>query len=386
MKPRILFVDDSRQILDSLARMLNGMRREWEMIWLDDPRLAWTTLQAEAFDAAVLDVRMPGLTGLELLQYMKTCDSTRDIPVVMLTGLEDRDLKRQALDLGAADLLNKPVQCEDLVARLKNVLRIKAYQDRLRLQTIELEKRVGERTAELHRSRLEAIWRLGKAAEHRDNETGNHVIRVGCMARVVAATLGLDHDLVETLFVASPLHDIGKIGIPDAILLKRSPLSQAEWHVMKQHCWIGERILHEEPRPKRVFERLVGMPVYDGGPSSNPWIDMAARIALTHHERWDGSGYPQALAGEAIPMESRITAIVDVFDALLSRRPYKPAFPEEKALAIMADEAESHFDPEVYRAFLQTLPELREIYHHLPDYFHVVDWMEAEHVSDPVCR
>ncbi len=386
MKPRILFVDDSRQVLDSLARMLKGREGEWEMIWLDDPCFAWTTLQAEAFDAAVLDVRMPRLSGLELLQCMKTCDRTRDIPVVMLTGLEDRDLKRQALDLGATDLLNKPVQCEDLVARLENVLRIKAYQDQLRLQTIELEKRVRQRTAELHRSRLEAIWRLGKAAEHRDNETGNHVIRVGCMARVVAATLSLDRDLVETLFVASPLHDIGKIGIPDAILLKRSPLSEAEWHVMQQHCWIGERILHEEPRPKRVFERLVGMPVYDGGPSSNPWIDMAARIALTHHERWDGSGYPQALAGEAIPMESRITAIVDVYDALLSRRPYKPAFPEEKALAIMANEAESHFDPEVYRAFLQALPELREISHHLPDYFHVVDWMEAEHVSDPVCR
>ncbi len=368
MKPRLLFVDDSRQVLDGLARMLRAQEVHWDMTYLDDPGAAWELLLKTPFGAAVLDVMMPGITGLELLERMRSRARTADIPVVMLTGLGDGDLKRRALDLGATDLLSKPVQCEDLIARLRSVLRIKAFQDQLQRQRDELEETVRERTAELYRSRLEAIWRLGKAAEHRDNDTGNHVIRVGCMSRAVAETLGMDRRFVETLFVASPLHDIGKIGIPDAILMKRGPLTNAERQVMQRHCWIGERILREDAQPARIFAELMRMPELDTvAPTANPWLEVAASIALTHHEKWDGSGYPIGLSGAEIPVESRITAVVDVFDALSSVRPYKPAFSEEHSLAIMAEGRASHFAPEVYDAFLKTLPELREIRQQLND-------------------
>ncbi len=368
MKPRLLFVDDSRQVLDGLARMLRTQEAQWDMTYIDDPGAAWELLLKETFDAAVLDVMMPGITGLELLERMRSLDRTAEIPVVMLTGLGDGNLKRRALDLGATDLLGKPIQCEDLIARLRSVLRIKAFQDQLQRQTAELEKTVRMRTAELYRSRLEAIWRLGKAAEHRDNDTGNHVIRVGCMSRAVAETLGMDRQFVETLFVASPLHDIGKIGIPDAILMKQGPLTDAERQVMQRHCWIGERILREDAQPARIFADLMRMPELDTvAPIQNPWLEVAASIALTHHEKWDGSGYPIGLCGAEIPLESRIIAVVDVFDALRSERPYKRAFSEERSLAIMEEGRGTHFAPEIYDAFLKTLPELREIRQQLND-------------------
>lgn len=369
MKSRILFVDDSRQVLDGMQRMLREKAGDWSITCCDDPCEAWDLVQAAPFDAVVLDIKMPRISGLELLRRMKAEASIRDVPVVMLTGLGDRDLKRKALHLGAADLLNKPAEAEDLLARIENVLRIKFYEDRLKEHNLRLEREVRERTAELFRSRLDVVWRLGKAAEHRDNETGNHVIRVGCMARAVAERLGMDRQFTETLFVASPLHDIGKVGIPDAILLKNGPLSPGERHVMMQHCWIGERILKENAQTEIIFDRIAGDPERTGAKRKNPLLEMAARIALTHHERWDGAGYPQGLAGDAIPVESRITAIVDVFDALTSRRPYKPPSSDETAVSMIADEAGTHFDEGVHRAFEQSLPELRAIRKQLCDCF-----------------
>lgn len=382
---RILFVDDSPQILEAIRRMLRRERDLWEIVYCDNSPMAWEILLTGDFDVAVLDVRMPHLSGLELLQYIKATDGIRDIPVVMLTGLGDCGLKRQALQLGAADLLNKPVEREDLIARIESALRLKDYEDRLRRENVCLEATVQERTAELFRSRLDVVWRLGKAAEYRDNDTGNHVIRVGYMARAVAEHLGMDREFAETLFVASPLHDIGKVGIPDTVLLKRGPLSPAERHVMMRHCWIGERILKEEVEIEHVFSRS---PVCSPGrrmlATRNPLIDTAAQIALTHHEKWDGTGYPQGLIGEAIPMESRITAIVDVFDALTSWRPYKPPFSEERALSLIADEAGNHFDRQVHRAFEQSLPELRTIRTRLCD--HGKDSQGGKASSQTICR
>ena len=389
MMSQILFVDDSPHVLDSLRRMLREKCDVWSITFRDDPCQAWDLLQSVPFDAVVLDVKMPKLTGLELLQLIKAADLTRDIPVVMLTGLGDRDLKRQALQAGAADLLNKPIETEDLIARIESILRLKAYEDQLRRQNARLEQEVRERTAELARSRLDVVWRLGKVAEHRDNETGNHVIRVGCMARAVAEHLGMDRAFTETLFVASPLHDIGKVGIPDAILLKRGPLSAGERQVMTRHCWIGERMLKEHALSEQIFNRIAGGVEVEGERARrrrNPLIEMAATIALTHHERWDGSGYPQGLAGESIPLESRITAIVDVFDALMSRRPYKPPYSEDFALAVIADGAGAHFDREVHRGFLQAFPDLQAIREKLCDHsnlLHVEDPCDAPH---PVCR
>lgn len=387
MKKQLLLIDDDQFVLDSLRRMLRPERNTWEVNCCSDSVAAWQQIQAAPCDAAILDVNMPHLTGLQLLERIKNTESTRDIPVVMLTGQQDRALKRQALDLGAADLLNKPAQAEDLIARIRNTLRLKAYEDELRAQNAMLEQRVDERTVELNRSRLDAIWRLGKAAEQRDNETGNHVIRVGCMSRAVAKGLGMDRSFTETLFVAAPLHDIGKIGIPDVILLKRGSLSQAEWHVMKQHCWIGAKILEEDYSSALLFRKLVSDPeLAKAADRGNPWLELAASIAMNHHERWDGTGYPQGLAGEDIPIEARIVAIADVFDALMSRRPYKPPLDEDEALGIIRDSVGSQFDPQVHAAFERVLSELQDIRKQLYDRPGNGDSEEACNAPSLVCR
>ena len=251
---------------------------------------------------------------------------------------------------------------------MRSVLRLKKYQDELTTINAALELRVEERTAELSRSRMDVIWRLAKAAEHRDNETGNHVIRVGCMSRILAETLGMDRDFVETLFLAAPLHDIGKIGIPDLILTKPGPLNEEEWAVMQQHCWIGVKIIHDDTRAETAFEQWMGRSCgIRGTAADNPVLQMAASIALTHHEKWNGSGYPRQLAGEKIPIEGRIVAVADVFDALTSHRPYKAPYPAEEALRIMGDMARSHFDPQVYSAFQEALPTIRDVRKLFPD-------------------
>ncbi|MHB8974328.1 MAG: HD domain-containing phosphohydrolase [Pirellulaceae bacterium] len=388
MNKRILFVDDEQCVLDALCRMLRGQRSVWDMVCVNDPYHAWEQLQDGSFDVVVSDLSMPGMTGLELLDRVRHSPLLHELPVIVLTGMETRSLKRQALDMGAADLLNKPVDPEDLVARLCSVLRLKASQDELKAQNSVLEDKVQQRTADLNRSRLDAIWRLAKAAEHRDDDTGNHVIRVGCISRIIAETLGLDREFVETLFVTAPLHDIGKIGIPDSILLKSGPLSKVEWDVMKQHCSIGARILQEDTKAAHAFEEGVGR--HDGlagCQADNPILRTAANIALMHHEKWDGSGYPQELAGEQIALEARIVAVADVFDAIVSRRPYKAPCSEAVALEMMHDTVHSHFDPLVYAAFEQSLPAIRSVRARFTDEVEQTPiFDEAGNETDLVCR
>jgi putative two-component system response regulator len=369
LKKRLLFIDDDRSMLDALQRALHGQSLVWDGVYMTDPNEAWLKLLEGGFDAVICDVKIPGLSGLELLDRIRSTPQICDTPVLILTGAPDRALKRQAFDLGATDHLDKPVDPEDLLARLRNILRMKSYQDQLKASNRWLEQTVLERTEELFHSRLDIIWRLGKAAEHRDESTGNHVVRVGCMSRVIAENMGLNRHLVEILFLAAPLHDIGKIGIPDAILQKRGPLNLGEWAVMKQHCHVGARILSEDSHIRSTYFRWRGnqrrsnKPMFD-----NPFLEMAASIALTHHEKWDGGGYPQGLAGENIPLESRIVAIADVFDALTSRRPYKDASSEFDSLQIISRAAGKHFDPAVHEAFCQSMPEIQSIREQFPDF------------------
>ena len=205
-------------------------------------------------------------------------------------------------------------------------------------------------------SRLSIVCRLGMAAEFRDEDTGNHVVRVGCYSLAVAAALGMPPSFLDMLLLAAPLHDIGKIGVPDSVLLKPGPLSDEEWVVMQRHCEIGERILREESKavfPMFDWYTQESQGLKEALGNHDPLLEMAASVALTHHEKWNGSGYPRRLAGEAIPLESRIVAIADVYDALTSDRPYRGARPEEEALSIIETTAGSHFDPGVHAAFLQ---------------------------------
>ena len=209
------------------------------------------------------------------------------------------------------------------------------------------------------------MWRLGVAGEYRDNETGNHVLRVGYFARELARRLGMEKDTCETLFLAAPLHDIGKIGIPDGILLKPGKLTDEEWVTMRRHAEYGARILRSRFVDPRALDR--GQTAEEGLAPTNPLMEMAANIAEGHHERWDGTGYPKGLAGEDIPIEARITAVADVYDALRSVRPYKPAYPQEKVLRIMRESSGNHFDPGVYEAFVASLKNFAEISEHLED-------------------
>ncbi len=362
MKKHVLFVDDEPNVLDGLRRMLRGERGRWELDFAGSADEALDRMRAGDFDAVVSDVNMPGKDGFALLAEMRMAERTQDVPIIILTGRHETDIKRRALDLGAADLLNKPVEPQDLIARLRSVISLKDYQDEIKGQNAILERKVKDRTAELEGSRLDIIWRLGKAAEHRDEETGNHVVRVGCYSRVIAETLGADREFVEMLFVTSPLHDIGKIGIPDAVLLKPDPLDKDEWDVMKRHCVIGAEILREDSKVMNAFLAWRGARTYgDNGNAQDPILKMASSIALTHHEWWDGTGYPTGLAGEEIPLESRIVALADAYDALCSKRPYKPALSEAEALSVIHDEVGRHFDPAVSAAFEESIKELRAI-------------------------
>jgi response regulator RpfG family c-di-GMP phosphodiesterase len=332
--------------------MLRKQRNEFNLRFANGADEALDLTEQHAFDVIVSDITMPEKSGLHLLKSLRAGELTRNIPVVMLTGNAEAGLKRRALDLGATDLLNKPVTAEDLIARLRSVVRLKAYQDELARYNELLEEKVRERTRELEQSRRDLLWRLAKAGEFRDEETGDHVIRVACYTRLLAQELGLDPETTRTLFLTSPLHDIGKIGVPDAILLKAGPLTEGERATMQEHCEIGAAILLQQPKGIRAFLHLtseIELPPDSVDPDH--LRKMAAEIAMNHHERWDGTGYPNNLSGDNIPLSGRIVALADVYDALRSQRPYKRAFTIEETLEIIKQSAGSHFDPQVFDAF-----------------------------------
>ncbi|MDR4505219.1 MAG: response regulator [Candidatus Scalindua sp.] len=355
MKKQILFVDDEPCILNGFRRILQDQHNIWEMYYVSNVDAALEQLENVSIDVIVSDINMPGKDGFELLKILQEGEKTKNIPVIILTGCKENGFKRRALDLGAMDLLNKPVDRDDLFARLNSMLRLKSYHD-------TLEQRVKERTAELTYSRMDIIWRLGNLAEFRDEDTGNHILRVGSYCKAIAEQLGMGQDFIETLFLTSPLHDIGKVGIPDNILLKPGKLTSDEFEIMKHHCVIGSEIFYQDSKIMKLFQTWHRNQIQiDKRFDKNPIQEMAATIALTHHEKWSGTGYPKGLSKRDIPLESRIVAISDVFDALSTVRPYKPAFSESKTMDIISGEVGRHFDPEVYEALLKSMEEVRKI-------------------------
>ena len=359
-KRKVLFVDDEVRVLDGIRRLLRGERENWEMTFVDGVERALEVLAEEDHDAVVSDYNMPIRNGLDLLKSIRNNPRTEDIPVVILTGNGDPAMKRLALDDGATDLLSKPVEKDDLLARLRSALRLKDYMDEIKQHRNLLEQRVRERTAELEYSRAEVIWRLGKAGEFRDSDTGFHVVRVGLYARTLAEAMGLEPAHSEEIFLSAPLHDIGKIGIPDRILLKPGKLDPAEWEIMKTHATIGGQILRAKPIAQEHSRALSDLVQLDDL-GSNPFAEVGAVIAENHHENWDGSGYPCGRVGDEIPISARITSVADVYDALCSKRPYKAAFPESEVIRLMRQAAGTKFDPDVCEAFEDSLGEFREI-------------------------
>ncbi len=366
-RSRILVVDDE-------PLNINVVQAYLEIDGYD--QIESTTFAVEALplvkrfrpDLVLLDIHMPELNGLEILKAMRADPSLATIPVVILTATSTNDMKVQALEVGATDLLSKPVHQGEMLARIRNVLTAKAYQDRLRCYSEELEDAVGKRTAELEASRLEVIHCLARAAEFRDDDTGQHIVRVGRYARIIGEELGLSDGHLELLELAAQLHDVGKIGIPDAILLKPGKLTPEEFDIMQRHCGFGKRIVDCLPACEVEIIRGhadLGAKIIDNVRS--PILNMAKRIALTHHERWDGSGYPMGLSGEDIPLEGRITAVADVFDALSSSRTYKAAFSLTKCFEILEEGRGTQFDPDVLDAFFARSKELVDIRIELAD-------------------
>lgn len=316
--------------------------------------LAIDMIRNDKPDIVLLDINMPQVSGLDILETMRNDNGLKLIPAIVLTASHDPQIKLNALRLGASDFLAKPVDPSELMLRLQNVLAVKAYQDHLAKYSERLEEQVRLRTAELVLSRQEAIHCLARAGEYRDDDTGHHVTRVGRYAALIARELGFDQTTIDLIEQAAQLHDVGKIGIPDAILHKPGKLDSQEFDIMRAHCGIGRRIINplsNEESIRLMTHATVGMQIM--GSTNSPVLKLAAVIAATHHEKWDGTGYPHQISGDKIPLEGRIVAVADVFDALSSARPYKKAFPIEKCLQILREGRGTHFDPSVLDAFFR---------------------------------
>ena len=329
-KETILVVDD---VPDNIAVLSGILRSDFRVICATGGEDALEVVQQQPVDLILLDVMMPDMDGYEVCRRLKADITTREIPVIFVTALSAPLDEAYGLGLGAVDYLHKP--CHDSIVHLRVLMHLER-----RNNSLALERLVRERTADLNQLHLDIVQRLGRAAEFRDNETGMHVIRMSEMARLLALEAGVPETQANILLNAAPMHDIGKIGIPDAVLLKPGKLDAAEWEIMKTHPFIGAEII---------------------GDHASEMLKMARSVALTHHEKWDGSGYPQGLSGLRIPMESRIVAITDVFDALTNERPYKRPWSVEETLEEMARQSNRHFDPRLLQIFMKILPDIEKI-------------------------
>lgn len=344
-KAKILVVDDEDRNLRLMEAMLIHMG--CEVILARDGEDAIDKVERIPPDVILLDVMMPKMDGFEVARRLKENEQSKIIPIVMVTALRELEDRVKALDAGADDFLSKPVDLVELRARVRSLLKVKAYNDHMLNYQKKLEAEVELRTDQLNRAfdriklaSLDTVYRLSRAAEYRDEDTGAHIQRMSHYAAAVARKMGLAERVVENILYASPMHDVGKIGIPDNVLLKPGKLDSTEWEIMKQHTLIGSRIL-EGAKPG--------------------FLELARVIALTHHEKWDGTGYPQGLKGSKIPSAGRIVAISDVFDALTSKRPYKEPFSLEKSFTIIQEGKGLHFDPDIVEAFFSIEDEILSI-------------------------
>jgi len=328
---RILVVDDTEANLLLLEEILEDIGYS-EVVTLSDPHRAVATCQAYDPDLLLLDLHMPGMSGLDVIAAVRERRSETYLPILMLTADISSEAKVRALSTGANDFLTKPFDRTEVELRIRNLLQIRHLHMTLQNQNAILEHKVTKRTEQLNAIKIELLERLAMAAEFRDDQTGQHTQRVGRTCALIASAISLPPQEIEYIRRAAPLHDVGKIGIPDAILLKAGPLSPAERNLMKRHTSIGARLLSD---------------------SNSETLRLAEQIAATHHERWDGTGYGSKLAGEDIPICGRIIAVADVFDALTHERPYKEAWPVDQAVQEIREQRGRQFDPQVVDAFLE---------------------------------
>ncbi|MBK7293587.1 MAG: response regulator [Holophagaceae bacterium] len=344
----ILIVDDLAIVRLSLRHIL--AKAGYRCREAEDVAAALAVLDGDTIDLILCDIQMPGASGLDLVKAIK--HRIPDTSVVMVSSLEEAETAIECLQRGAFGYVLKPYQPREILVQVNSALRRRMLEIAFRDREAQLAQKVREQTLEIRDSREEIALRLIAASEHRDNETGMHVRRIGLYAAEMARLLGWDLQGVDTIRAAAPMHDIGKIGVPDAILQKPSTLTEAEWVTMKRHTTMGATILKG---------------------STVPFIQMGARIAIGHHEKWDGSGYPKGLRGEAITLEARITALVDVYDAVSNRRHYKEPWPEEQVVDLIQKGSGVHFDPRLVELFLANLDRFRAILNANPDEAHDED-------------
>lgn len=331
---RVLIVDDEEANIRLLEFMLESAGYH-DTAGISDPRRVLGECRERTPDLILLDLQMPHIGGLQLMKLiLEEFSEEAYLPILVLTADLTPEAKRKALASGAKDFLPKPFDAAELLLRIQNLLTTRALYKQIEVHNSNLKNRVEERTQALAAAEIEILDRLALAAEYRDDETGQHTHRVGLLAAMMAEAAGQSAEEVEFLRLAAPLHDVGKIGIPDRVLLKPGKLTTEELKIMRSHTTIGGDIL---------------------AGSRFPVLQLARQIAVCHHERWDGTGYPQAISGESIPLAARITAIADVFDALTHARPYKEAWPVQRAIETIKEESGRHFDPLLASAFVSTV-------------------------------
>jgi two-component system response regulator RpfG len=336
----VLIVDDQSTSRTILTHVVKSINSKIKVIEKTNPEQALEWAAEHKADLVFVDYVMPEMNGIEFVRLLKTLPQYKSVPVIMITIKKDADTRYAALDAGVADFLSKPVDIYECTARCKNLLTMHQQHIALQNRSNLFESLVKAATAEIRAREKETLMRLARAGEHKDYDTAMHLQRMSLYSRAIAETIGLSDEEVEIIELASPLHDIGKIGIPDSILLKKGNLDDQELKLMRKHPIIGYEILQDSP---------------------SKYLQKGSEIALAHHERFDGSGYPYALKGTDIPLSARIVAIADVFDALTSVRPYKEAWSMDKALEYIRDESGKHFDPDLVKVMLTMRSQLEKI-------------------------
>jgi len=344
--PLVVIIDDeltSRVILD---KVIQSIQSNIIVKTFADPLDAMAWLKVNQPDMIMVDYVMSHMTGLEMVRKIRQISSLEGVPIVVVTVVEDRNIRYQVLDAGATDFITKPIDPYECRVRCRNILALRLQQKIILNRSQFLEQRVREATKQIQHREQETLFRLAKAGEYRDTDTGNHILRMAKYSRLIAEALDLTQEKAELIEAAAPMHDIGKIGIPDTILLKPGKLTAEEFEIMKSHPLVGFEILQNSP---------------------SKYLSLGAEIALSHHEKYDGSGYPYGLRGSAIPIEARIVAVADVYDALTSIRPYKKAWSNNEALAHLTANRGSHFDPSCVDAFIAQHSQARLIQDQLVD-------------------
>jgi putative two-component system response regulator len=336
---QVAVVDDTQLNLTLMSKLVDRLGHARAKAF-NQPADALAWCMHNEPDLVIVDYMMPGMDGLAFIRALRASRHSDDLPILMVTASHERSVRYEALDCGASDFLTKPIDGREFEARVRNMLKLREAHLANRQRAEILADEVRKATAAVVDRERETITRLSRAAEFRDPETGAHIQRMSHYSALIARQLGHARDFVDALMMAAPMHDVGKLGIPDTILLKPGRLTTEEFTVMKQHPQIGYDILKE---------------------SSSSILRLGASIALTHHEKFDGSGYPKGIAGQDIPIEGRIVAVADVFDALTSERPYKPAWPLSRAIALLREGRGSHFDGDCVDALLQAWNEVQEI-------------------------